>query len=67
MTDSPGVLFQRLLDVMKQLREPGGCAVFRSTPAPSAADTPALRPEASVQRLRPPREPPGRLSPATPT
>ncbi len=25
MTDSPGVLFQRLLDVMKQLREPGGC------------------------------------------
>jgi uncharacterized protein YabN with tetrapyrrole methylase and pyrophosphatase domain len=25
MTDSPGVLFQRLLDVMKRLREPGGC------------------------------------------
>src|SRR5215467_5430509 len=25
MTDSPGVLFQRLLDVMRQLREPGGC------------------------------------------
>jgi MazG family protein len=25
MTDSSGVLFQRLLDVMKQLREPGGC------------------------------------------
>src|SRR5262249_20230241 len=25
MTDSPGVLFQRLLDIMKQLREPGGC------------------------------------------
>jgi len=25
MTDSPGALFQRLLDVMKRLREPGGC------------------------------------------
>ena len=25
MTDSPGVLFQRLLDIMKRLREPGGC------------------------------------------
>ena len=25
MTDSPGVLFQRLLDLMKRLREPGGC------------------------------------------
>src|SRR5262245_4950946 len=25
MTDSPGVLFQRLLDVMRRLREPGGC------------------------------------------
>lgn len=25
MTDSPGVLFQQLLDVMKRLREPGGC------------------------------------------
>jgi MazG family protein len=25
MTDAPGVLFQRLLDIMKRLREPGGC------------------------------------------
>jgi MazG family protein len=25
MTDSAGVLFQRLLDIMKRLREPGGC------------------------------------------
>ena len=25
MTDSPGVLFQQLLDIMKRLREPGGC------------------------------------------
>src|SRR5207249_2655813 len=25
MADSPGALFQRLLDVMKRLREPGGC------------------------------------------
>ncbi len=25
MTDSPGALFQQLLDIMKRLREPGGC------------------------------------------
>src|SRR5436309_3940306 len=25
MTDSPGVLFQRLLDIMKRLRGPNGC------------------------------------------
>ena len=35
MTDSPGVLFQRLLDVMKRLREPGGCPWDREQTATS--------------------------------
>src|SRR5262245_62916341 len=35
MTDSPGVLFQRLLDVIKRLREPGGCPWDREQTATS--------------------------------
>src|SRR5206468_7913666 len=35
MTDSPGALFQQLLDVMKRLREPGGCPWDREQTATS--------------------------------